>query len=138
MAEVYRLYQRRLKEYDAMDFDDLIGNYVQLIEKHEDVRDEIHTRFRHILIDEYQDTNRAQYLWVRALAARHRQPPANDHGAGSGREKRERQREHEQQEARPDIESRRAALMSQMVDAKRDRDGRAGAVSRAACAAGVG
>src|SRR4029077_4449496 len=68
VAEVYRLYQRRLKEYDAMDFDDLIGNYVQLIEKHEDVRDEIHTRFRHILIDEYQDTNRAQYVLIKALA----------------------------------------------------------------------
>jgi DNA helicase-2/ATP-dependent DNA helicase PcrA len=72
VAEVYRLYQRRLKEYDAMDFDDLIGNYVQLIEKHEDVRDEIHTRFRHILIDEYQDTNRAQYVLIKALAGTRR------------------------------------------------------------------
>src|SRR5438067_10283582 len=72
VAEVYRLYQRRLKEYDAMDFDDLIGNYVQLIEKHEDVRDEIHARFRHILIDEYQDTNRAQYVLIKALAGTRR------------------------------------------------------------------
>jgi DNA helicase-2/ATP-dependent DNA helicase PcrA len=68
VAEVYRLYQRRLKEFDAMDFDDLIGNYVQLLEKHEDVRDEIHSRFQHLLIDEYQDTNRAQYLLIKALA----------------------------------------------------------------------
>jgi len=68
VAEVYRLYQRRLKEYDAMDFDDLIGNYVRLIEQHEDVRDEIHARFQHILIDEYQDTNRAQYMLIKALA----------------------------------------------------------------------
>jgi DNA helicase II / ATP-dependent DNA helicase PcrA len=68
VAEVYRLYQRRLKEYDAMDFDDLIGNYVRLLEQHEDVRDEIHGRFQHILIDEYQDTNRAQYLLIKALA----------------------------------------------------------------------
>src|SRR5438876_7812621 len=68
VSEVYRMYQRRLKEYDAMDFDDLIGNYVALIEKNEDVRDEIHTRFRHILIDEYQDTNRAQYVLIKALA----------------------------------------------------------------------
>src|ERR1051326_4678425 len=68
VAEVYRMYQRRLKEYDAMDFDDLIGNYVRLLEQHEDVRDEIHGRFHHILIDEYQDTNRAQYLLIKALA----------------------------------------------------------------------
>jgi DNA helicase-2/ATP-dependent DNA helicase PcrA len=68
VAEVYRLYQRRLKEYDAMDFDDLIGNYVQLLEKHEDVRDDIHRRFPHILIDEYQDTNHAQYMLIKALA----------------------------------------------------------------------
>jgi len=68
VAEVYRLYQRRLKEYDAMDFDDLIGNYVRLLQEHEDVRDEIHGRFQHILIDEYQDTNRAQYMLIKALA----------------------------------------------------------------------
>jgi DNA helicase-2/ATP-dependent DNA helicase PcrA len=68
VSEVYRLYQRRLKEYDAMDFDDLIGNYVRLLQEHEDVRDEIHARFQHILIDEYQDTNRAQYMLIKALA----------------------------------------------------------------------
>jgi DNA helicase II / ATP-dependent DNA helicase PcrA len=68
VAEVYRLYQRKLKEYDAMDFDDLIGNYVRLLQEHEDVRDEIHGRFRHILVDEYQDTNRAQYVLIKALA----------------------------------------------------------------------
>ena len=70
VAEVYRLYQRRLKEYDAMDFDDLIGNYVQLIENHEEVREEIHSRFQHLLIDEYQDTNRAQYMLIKALAGK--------------------------------------------------------------------
>src|SRR5436305_14554971 len=68
VAEVYRLYQRKLKEYDAMDFDDLIGNYVRLLQEHEDVRDEIHGRFRHVLVDEYQDTNRAQYVLIKALA----------------------------------------------------------------------
>ena len=70
VAEVYRLYQKRLKEYDAMDFDDLIGNYVQLIEKHEEVATEIHERFQHLLIDEYQDTNRAQYMLIKALAGK--------------------------------------------------------------------
>jgi DNA helicase-2/ATP-dependent DNA helicase PcrA len=70
VAEVYRMYQRRLKEYDAMDFDDLIGKYVELLEKHEDVRDELHERFQYVLIDEYQDTNRAQYALIQALAGK--------------------------------------------------------------------
>ncbi|HYM60395.1 MAG TPA: UvrD-helicase domain-containing protein [Thermoanaerobaculia bacterium] len=70
VAEVYRLYQKRLREFDGMDFDDLIGHYVQLIEQHEDVRDELHRRFRHLLIDEYQDTNRAQYMLIKALAGK--------------------------------------------------------------------
>ena len=68
VAEVYRLYQKRLKEFDAMDFDDLIGNYVQLLEKNEDIRNELHERFQHLLIDEYQDTNRAQYVLIKLLA----------------------------------------------------------------------
>ncbi|HEX9983651.1 MAG TPA: UvrD-helicase domain-containing protein [Thermoanaerobaculia bacterium] len=68
VAEIYRLYQKRLKEFDAMDFDDLIGNFVVLLEKHEDVREELHRRFQHLLIDEYQDTNRAQYALVKALS----------------------------------------------------------------------
>jgi DNA helicase-2/ATP-dependent DNA helicase PcrA len=67
VGEIFKLYQKRLKEFDAMDFDDLIGNYVQLIEKHEDVKQELHSRFQHLLIDEYQDTNRAQYLLIKAL-----------------------------------------------------------------------
>ncbi|HUP48599.1 MAG TPA: UvrD-helicase domain-containing protein [Thermoanaerobaculia bacterium] len=68
VAEVYRLYQKRLREYDAMDFDDLIGNYVQLLEQNDDVRNELHERFPHLLIDEYQDTNRAQYVLIKLLA----------------------------------------------------------------------
>jgi DNA helicase-2/ATP-dependent DNA helicase PcrA len=68
VAEVYRLYQKRLREFDAMDFDDLIGQYVRLLEQHEDVRAELHERFQHLLIDEYQDTNRAQYQLVKLLA----------------------------------------------------------------------
>ena len=65
-----RISQKRLREYDAMDFDDLIGNHVALIEKNEDIRNEIHERFQHLLIDEYQDTNRAQYLLIKALAGK--------------------------------------------------------------------
>ena len=70
VAEVYRLYQKRLKEYDAMDFDDLIGKHVELLEKNEDIREEVHDRFQHLLIDEYQDTNRAQYMLIKALTGR--------------------------------------------------------------------
>ena len=68
VAEIYRLYQKKLREFDAMDFDDLIGNYVRLLEEHEDVRSELHERFQHLLIDEYQDTNKAQYVLVKLLA----------------------------------------------------------------------
>ncbi len=68
VAEVYRMYQKRLREFDAMDFDDLIGQYVRLLEEHADVREELHERFQHLLIDEYQDTNRAQYQLVKLLA----------------------------------------------------------------------
>lgn len=70
IGEIYRLYQKRLREYDAMDFDDLIGKYVELLEKNDDVREELHNRFQHLLIDEYQDTNRAQYVLVKLLAGK--------------------------------------------------------------------
>jgi DNA helicase-2/ATP-dependent DNA helicase PcrA len=70
IAEIFKLYQKRLKEFDAMDFDDLIGNFVLLLEKHEDVREELHQRFQHLLVDEYQDTNRAQYMLIKALAGK--------------------------------------------------------------------
>ena len=68
VSDIYRQYQKRLREFDAMDFDDLIGNYVQLLEKHDDIRNELHERFQHLLIDEYQDTNRAQYALIKLLA----------------------------------------------------------------------
>ncbi|HEY8712717.1 MAG TPA: UvrD-helicase domain-containing protein, partial [Thermoanaerobaculia bacterium] len=70
VAEIYRLYQKKLREFDAMDFDDLIGRYVELLEKNEDVRNEVHDRFQHLLIDEYQDTNRAQYMLIKALTGK--------------------------------------------------------------------
>src|SRR5207237_8795149 len=50
-----------------MDFDDLIGNYVLLLEQNEDVREELHARFQHLVIDEYQDTNHAQYILIKLL-----------------------------------------------------------------------
>ncbi len=66
-AEAYGEYQRRLRAARAMDFDDLIGNTVALLELFPDVAEHYHRRFRHVLVDEYQDTNHAQYQLVRHL-----------------------------------------------------------------------
>jgi DNA helicase II / ATP-dependent DNA helicase PcrA len=72
VAEVYDLYQRRLYESNAMDFDDLIMQTVALLEVFPEVRERYQTRFRYIHVDEYQDTNHAQYRLVNILAAAHR------------------------------------------------------------------
>src|SRR5918993_115465 len=71
-AEVYDLYQRRLYENNAMDFDDLIMQTVALLELFPEVRERYQTRFKYIHVDEYQDTNHAQYRLVNILAAGHR------------------------------------------------------------------
>ena len=68
LAEVYPVYQRRLVEAHAMDFDDLIMLTVNLLQAFPDVAEHYRRRFRHILVDEYQDTNHAQYVLVRELA----------------------------------------------------------------------
>jgi DNA helicase II / ATP-dependent DNA helicase PcrA len=67
LAEVYALYQRRLRESNAMDFDDLIMTAVSLLQVFPDVAEHYRRRFRHVLVDEYQDTNHAQYVLVREL-----------------------------------------------------------------------
>jgi DNA helicase-2/ATP-dependent DNA helicase PcrA len=67
-ADIYRQYQARLAEVNAVDFGDLVMLCVSLWQKHPDVLAQYHRRFRHILVDEYQDTNVAQYLWLRLLA----------------------------------------------------------------------
>jgi len=72
VAEVYGLYQQRLYENNAMDFDDLIMQTVALFELFPEVRERYQERFRYIHVDEYQDTNHAQYRLVNILAARHR------------------------------------------------------------------
>ncbi|CAN5133505.1 hypothetical protein BH18ACT10_BH18ACT10_09430 [soil metagenome] len=72
VAEVYDLYQKRLYENNAMDFDDLIMQTVALMELFPEVRDRYQTRFKYIHVDEYQDTNHAQYRLVNVLAAKHR------------------------------------------------------------------
>jgi DNA helicase-2/ATP-dependent DNA helicase PcrA len=72
VAKVYRVYEERKRAAGALDFDDLIGETVKLFREHEDVLRHYQERFRYILIDEYQDTNRAQYQLVNMLAARYR------------------------------------------------------------------
>jgi DNA helicase-2/ATP-dependent DNA helicase PcrA len=72
VADVYRLYQQRLLEASALDFDDLLMVTVELFQAFPEVLERYQDRFRYILIDEYQDTNHAQYMLVKLLAARHR------------------------------------------------------------------
>ena len=68
MAEIYRLYQQRLRTAAAMDFDDLLFNMNRLLELHPDICEKYQDTFTHILVDEYQDTNYSQYLIVKRLA----------------------------------------------------------------------
>jgi DNA helicase-2/ATP-dependent DNA helicase PcrA len=72
VAEVYDLYQTRLYENNAMDFDDLMMQTVALLEIFPGIRERYQTRFKYIHVDEYQDTNHAQYRLVNILAAVHR------------------------------------------------------------------
>ena len=72
VAEVYRLYQERLHRASAFDFDDLLVKTVELFLLFDDVLTKYRERFRHVLVDEWQDTNRAQYEMVRLLAEHHR------------------------------------------------------------------
>ncbi len=67
-AELYAAYQRRLKELNAADFGDLLLEVLRLFLDHPDVLADYQGRFRYILVDEYQDTNVAQYLWLRLIA----------------------------------------------------------------------
>jgi DNA helicase II / ATP-dependent DNA helicase PcrA len=71
-ADVYELYEQRLHAANAMDFDDLLFRCVNLFELFPEVRDRYRRSFRHVLVDEYQDTNRAQYRWLQLLAEEHR------------------------------------------------------------------
>jgi DNA helicase-2/ATP-dependent DNA helicase PcrA len=70
VAEVYSEYQRRLRAANALDFDDLIGETVAVLQRFPQIAQYYRRRFRHILVDEYQDTNHAQYVLVRELAGR--------------------------------------------------------------------
>jgi DNA helicase II / ATP-dependent DNA helicase PcrA len=72
VARVWEGYQRRLREANAMDFDDLLLHPITLFEAHPDVLERYRQQFRFVLVDEYQDTNQAQFQIVRRLAAEHR------------------------------------------------------------------
>jgi DNA helicase II / ATP-dependent DNA helicase PcrA len=71
-ADVYDLYEPRLHAANAMDFDDLLFRCVNLLELFEEVRERYRRAFRYVLVDEYQDTNRAQYRWLQLLCEEHR------------------------------------------------------------------
>ena len=70
VAEVFAQYQKRLKTANSMDFDDLIMNMVAVLQREPNVRNKYRSRFRHILVDEYQDTNHAQYQLISELVGK--------------------------------------------------------------------
>ncbi|KKD04694.1 DNA helicase PcrA [Streptomyces sp. WM6386] len=74
LAQAYAMYQSRLREANALDFDDLIMTTVNLLRAFPDVAEHYHRRFRHVLVDEYQDTNHAQYALVRELVGTNEHP----------------------------------------------------------------
>ncbi|SCK28327.1 DNA helicase PcrA [Streptomyces sp. WMMB 322] len=96
LAEAYTMYQARLREANALDFDDIIMTTVHLLQAFPDVAEHYRRRFRHVLVDEYQDTNHAQYMLVRELVgtgeAAEQQPRAardeGESGAEGGEEDR--------------------------------------------------
>ena len=83
VARVYTEYQRRLRAANAMDFDDLIGETVALLQRHPQVAEYYRRRFRHVLVDEYQDTNHAQYVLIRELVGHHTEVELDDADAGA-------------------------------------------------------
>lgn len=72
IADAYVLYQKKLKENNALDFDDLIFKTVELFKRYEDVLEFYQNKFKYIMIDEYQDTNKAQYEFAKMLAAKYK------------------------------------------------------------------
>ncbi|WP_294152628.1 DNA helicase PcrA [uncultured Clostridium sp.] len=72
IADVYEMYQKRLKENNALDFDDLIFKTVELFKKHPEVLEFYQGKFKYIMVDEYQDTNGAQYEFVKLLASKYK------------------------------------------------------------------
>ncbi|WLP52908.1 ATP-dependent helicase [Agrobacterium fabrum] len=75
--ELYTAYQNRLKTLNACDFGDLLLHPISIFRRNPDILKEYHQKFRYILVDEYQDTNTAQYMWLRLLAQRQKGEPQN-------------------------------------------------------------
>ncbi|CUW86144.1 DNA helicase II [Agrobacterium fabacearum S56] len=75
--ELYTAYQNRLKTLNACDFGDLLLHPISIFRRNPDILKEYHQKFRYILVDEYQDTNTAQYMWLRLLAQRPKGEPQN-------------------------------------------------------------
>lgn len=71
-AQIYPMYQKALKDANALDFDDLISRTVHMLEAHQEVREKWQKQFNYIMIDEYQDTNTAQYKLVKLLTSTHK------------------------------------------------------------------
>ncbi len=71
IAKVYELYQKRLKENNAVDFDDIINYTIKILNNNSDVLEYYTDKFQYVLVDEYQDTNKAQFMLVSMLACRH-------------------------------------------------------------------
>ena len=70
IATVYELYQKRLKENNAIDFDDIINYTIRILKENQDVKDYYADKFRYVLVDEYQDTNKAQFTLITLFASR--------------------------------------------------------------------
>jgi DNA helicase-2/ATP-dependent DNA helicase PcrA len=85
IADVYDIYERDLHRMNAMDFDDLLFRTVNLLELFEEVRERYTSTFRHVLVDEYQDTNHAQYRLLQLLVGGGRPPTGGGGGAGGQR-----------------------------------------------------
>ena len=71
IAQVYEKYQKSLKENNAIDFDDIINFTIKILEQNDDIREYYSNKFKYILVDEYQDTNKAQFTLVKLLAEKH-------------------------------------------------------------------
>ena len=72
LAKLYRRYCQEMMRSQAMDFDDILSQCVRLFKEHPDVLDKYQEQFRYIMVDEYRDTNTAQYQWIRLLSAKYR------------------------------------------------------------------
>jgi DNA helicase-2/ATP-dependent DNA helicase PcrA len=67
-GKIYKIYQERIESYDSVDFGDLLLHVIEIFRKHPDVLQKYRDKFRYILVDEYQDTNMSQYMWLRMLS----------------------------------------------------------------------